>query len=195
MSGAIANWSKALDQAPRLITRSSRQATRYYLILPVLIALLIKISRATQNPSAGPGDGWFKIAEEGLISSSKFPSCSKSWWYLTMNSAVGCRQTGRNAFCTHGCKSQPNAIVDFQWWYPKCHDSLLHCKRRLPPSLRAHCSSLCKQIPRCTILRLLIRSKRFWYRTDNPSDGVRSDHRHGWYRNQVSLDGFHSRSL
>ena len=25
-----------------------------------------KVSDATQNPSAGPGAGWFKIAEEGL---------------------------------------------------------------------------------------------------------------------------------
>ncbi|KAN0105083.1 glycoside hydrolase family 61 protein [Hyaloscypha variabilis] len=38
---------------------------------PVL-AYLKKVSDATQNPSAGPGDGWFKIAEQGLISSSQW---------------------------------------------------------------------------------------------------------------------------
>jgi hypothetical protein len=37
----------------------------------------MKVSDATQNPSAGPGDGWFKIAEEGLISSSKLLRSSK----------------------------------------------------------------------------------------------------------------------
>jgi hypothetical protein len=31
-----------------------------------------KVSDATQNPSSGPGDGWFKIAEAGLISPSEF---------------------------------------------------------------------------------------------------------------------------
>ena len=36
-----------------------------------ILAYLKKVSDATQNPSAGPGDGWFKIAEAGLISSSK----------------------------------------------------------------------------------------------------------------------------
>jgi hypothetical protein len=155
----------------------------------------MKVSDATQNPSAGPGDGWFKIAEEGLISSSKLLRSSKPWWYLTMNRSVGCGETGGNNFCTHDRKFQPNAIVDCQWWSPKCHDSLLHCQRRLPPSLRAHCSSFCRKIPQRAILRLLIQSKCFWYRTDNPSDGMRSDHRHRWYRNQVSLDGFHSRNL
>jgi hypothetical protein len=31
-----------------------------------------KVDDATQNPSAGPGDGWFKIVEAGLISSSQW---------------------------------------------------------------------------------------------------------------------------
>ena len=38
---------------------------------PVL-AYMKKVSDATQNPSAGPGDGWFKIAEAGLVSSSQW---------------------------------------------------------------------------------------------------------------------------
>jgi len=38
---------------------------------PVL-AYMKKVSDATQNPSAGPGDGWFKIAEAGLISSTQW---------------------------------------------------------------------------------------------------------------------------
>ena len=42
------------------------------------MAYMKKVADATQNPSAGPGDGWFKIAEEGLISSSKFSGRSKS---------------------------------------------------------------------------------------------------------------------
>ncbi len=37
-----------------------------------VMAYMKKVADATQNPSAGPGDGWFKIAEAGLISSSKF---------------------------------------------------------------------------------------------------------------------------
>jgi hypothetical protein len=42
------------------------------------MAYMKKVSDATQNPSAGPGSGWFKIAEDGLISSCKFPPRSKS---------------------------------------------------------------------------------------------------------------------
>lgn len=38
---------------------------------PVL-AYMKKVSDATKNPSAGPGDGWFKIAEAGLISSTQW---------------------------------------------------------------------------------------------------------------------------
>ncbi|KFY54783.1 hypothetical protein V497_07441 [Pseudogymnoascus sp. VKM F-4516 (FW-969)] len=38
---------------------------------PVL-AYMKKVSDATQNPSAGPGNGWFKIAEAGLISSNQW---------------------------------------------------------------------------------------------------------------------------
>ena len=37
-----------------------------------VMAYMKKVSDATQNPSAGPGDGWFKIAEAGLISSSQW---------------------------------------------------------------------------------------------------------------------------
>ena len=33
-----------------------------------VMAYMKKVDDATQNPSAGPGDGWFKIAEAGLIS-------------------------------------------------------------------------------------------------------------------------------
>lgn len=35
-------------------------------------AFLKKVSDATQNPAAGPGDGWFKIFEQGLISSTEW---------------------------------------------------------------------------------------------------------------------------
>jgi cellulase len=64
---------------------------------PVL-AYMKKVSDATQNPSAGPGNGWFKIAEAGLISSNqwavdalisaggvqsvKIPSCIENGDYL-----------------------------------------------------------------------------------------------------------------
>jgi cellulase len=37
-----------------------------------VMAYMKKVDDATQNPSAGPGDGWFKIAEAGLISSSQW---------------------------------------------------------------------------------------------------------------------------
>lgn len=65
-------------------TRSLPQATRYRSILdsrPFTLILILKgpvtawlkkVDDATQNPSAAPGDGWFKIAEAGLISPSKF---------------------------------------------------------------------------------------------------------------------------
>ncbi|KAK1084267.1 hypothetical protein LTR48_005610 [Friedmanniomyces endolithicus] len=36
------------------------------------MAYMKKVADATQNPSAGPGDGWFKIAEAGLISSTQW---------------------------------------------------------------------------------------------------------------------------
>lgn len=38
---------------------------------PVL-AYMKKVDDATQNPSAGPGDGWFKVSEAGLISSTEW---------------------------------------------------------------------------------------------------------------------------
>jgi len=37
-----------------------------------VMAYMKKVSDATQNPSAGPGDGWFKIAAEGLISPTQW---------------------------------------------------------------------------------------------------------------------------
>jgi len=36
------------------------------------MAYLKKVNDATQNPAAGPGDGWFKISEAGLISSTEW---------------------------------------------------------------------------------------------------------------------------
>ena len=36
------------------------------------MAYMKKVSDATQNPSAGPGDGWFKISDAGLISSTEW---------------------------------------------------------------------------------------------------------------------------
>jgi hypothetical protein len=62
---------------------------RFDLFLLGWFALLIKTSRAvlayikkvpdsTQTPSTSPGDEYFKIAEDGLISSSKFLGFSKS---------------------------------------------------------------------------------------------------------------------
>lgn len=36
-----------------------------------VITWMKKVPDATQNPSAGPGDGWFKIAESGLVSPSE----------------------------------------------------------------------------------------------------------------------------
>lgn len=36
------------------------------------MAFMKKVSDATQNPSAGLGDGWFKVSEAGLISSTKW---------------------------------------------------------------------------------------------------------------------------
>lgn len=63
-----------------------------------LLAYMKKVSDATQNPSAGPGNGWFKISEAGLISSNqwavdalisaggvqsvKIPSCIENGDYL-----------------------------------------------------------------------------------------------------------------
>lgn len=63
-----------------------------------LLAYMKKVSDATQNPSAGPGNGWFKISEVGLISSTqwavdalissgglqnvKIPSCIENGDYL-----------------------------------------------------------------------------------------------------------------
>jgi cellulase len=63
-----------------------------------LLAYMKKVSDATQNPSAGPGNGWFKISEVGLISSEqwavdvlisaggiqsvKIPSCIENGDYL-----------------------------------------------------------------------------------------------------------------
>jgi len=35
-----------------------------------VMAYMKKVSDSSQNPSAGPGDGWFKIAQAGLISST-----------------------------------------------------------------------------------------------------------------------------
>ncbi|KAK4909040.1 hypothetical protein LTR49_022139 [Elasticomyces elasticus] len=37
-----------------------------------VMAYMKKVADATQNPSAGPGDGWFKISEAGLISSTEW---------------------------------------------------------------------------------------------------------------------------
>ncbi|KAK5705932.1 hypothetical protein LTR17_021223 [Elasticomyces elasticus] len=37
-----------------------------------VMAYMKKVADATQNPSAGPGDGWFKISELGLISSTEW---------------------------------------------------------------------------------------------------------------------------
>ncbi|KAK3635431.1 hypothetical protein LTR56_014715 [Elasticomyces elasticus] len=37
-----------------------------------VMAYMKKVSDATQNPSAGPGDGWFKISEAGLMSSTEW---------------------------------------------------------------------------------------------------------------------------
>ena len=37
-----------------------------------VMAYMKKVDDATQNPSAGPGDGWFKIAEAGLISPTQW---------------------------------------------------------------------------------------------------------------------------
>jgi cellulase len=37
-----------------------------------VIAYMKKVADATQNPASGPGDGWFKISESGLISSSQW---------------------------------------------------------------------------------------------------------------------------
>ncbi|KFY78567.1 hypothetical protein V499_02311 [Pseudogymnoascus sp. VKM F-103] len=64
---------------------------------PVL-AYMKKVSDSTQNPSAGPGNGWFKISQAGLISSTqwavdalisaggvqsvKIPSCIENGDYL-----------------------------------------------------------------------------------------------------------------
>lgn len=65
-----------------------------------------KVSDATQNPSAGPGGGWFRIAEEGL--NNGMSACHQLLLSVADFKAfrqVGCRYCGmsvHNSLCLDG---------------------------------------------------------------------------------------------